>query len=196
VVVEAFVSVFCIATLTGIVFAKFSRPHARVLFSEPILIETRDGVRTLTFRVANQRGNDVVEASIRVSVLKTQVTSEGNRMRRFHDLKLERDSSPIFLLTWQIFHPITEESPIYGMSRDEMLANDVRFVVSLTGLDGTFAQTIHARHAYWAEDVLEGYRFVDVIENLPGGVTQMDFRRFHDVHPQKLDAGRRARTGS
>ncbi len=196
VVVEAFASVFCIATLTGIVFAKFSRPHARVLFSDSILIETRDGVPTLTFRVANERGNDVVEASVRISILKTQVSAEGVRMRRFLDLKLERDTTPVFFLTWQIFHRITEDSPIHGLHRDDLLAGDVRFIVSLTGIDGTFAQTIHARHVYWADEVLEGYRFVDVIDNLPGGISQMDFRRFHQVVPEKLDAGRRARSAS
>lgn len=183
VVVEAFVSVFCIATLTGIVFSKFSRPRARVLFSKNMVVEQRDGVPTLSFRVVNERGNDVVEASVRVSVLKTIVTAEGHRMRRFYDLQLERSSSPVFLLSWQVFHPIVEGSPIHGLTRADLERDDVRFMVMLQGLDGTFVQTIHTRHLYWAEDVLFGYRFGDVIEHLPGGVSRLDFRKFHDVVP-------------
>lgn len=185
-VVEAFCSLFCIALVTGIVFAKFSRPRARVLFSEPILIEQRNGVPTLTFRVANERGNDIVEASIRVAALITVHTDEGARLRRFYDLEVERASSPLFSLTWQIFHPITEESPLHGKSVDQLCEEDVRITVSLTGLDGTFSQTIHARHLYWAEEIVPEYCFVDVIEDIGGGRVQMDYRKFHLIEPQKL----------
>ncbi|GAB5549148.1 MAG: ion channel [Sandaracinaceae bacterium] len=181
---EAFVSLFCVAMLTGIVFAKFARPRARVLFSDNCVIEVRDGVRTLTFRAANERGNDVVEATVSVNALVTTHTREGARMRRFYPLKLERSASPFFMLSWQVFHPIDEESPLHGLTVNQMRAEDVRLVVSLTGLDGTFNQTIYARHLYWAEDILEGHRFVDVMEDLGGGRTRMDFRKFHLVEAQ------------
>ena len=184
VVCEAFVSLLSIALLTGIVFAKFARPHARILFSQPLCIEQRNGVPTLTFRVANERGNDVVEASIRVSALMTTFTKEGRRMRRFYDLDLERKSTPVFILSWQIFHPIDESSPLHGLTCEQMIADDVRIMISVTGLDGTFAQTIHSRHNYWAEDILDRHRFVDVMENLPGGVVRMDFRKFHLAVPE------------
>ena len=185
VVVQAFVSLLSIALLTGIVFAKFARPHSRVLFSKVALVETRDGKPTLTFRLANERGNDVVEASLRVNVLSTVHTSEGTTMRRFAPLKLERESSPVFLLSWQVFHVIDESSPLHGLDAKALVDDDVRLIVSLTGLDGTFSQTIHARHVYWSEDVLFGHRFEDVIERLPGGVTQMDFRKFHDTRRER-----------
>lgn len=182
--VETFVGFFFIAVLTGIVFSKFARPHARVLFSDKALIETRDGQRTLTFRVANERGNDVVEASLRVSVLKTEVSKEGKHMRRFHDLRLSRHQTPLFILTWQVFHVIDESSPLHGMTPRDLAEGDVRITIALTGFDGTFAQTIHARHMYWADDVLEGHRFVDVLENHPDGSATMDYRKFHDVEPE------------
>jgi inward rectifier potassium channel len=181
VVVEAFASLFTIALLTGIVFAKFSRPSARVLFSRNALVETRDGVPTLTFRVANQRGNDVVEASIRVSALRTEHSKEGKRLRRFHDLALQRESTPVFLLSWQVFHSITEDSPLHGLTREDLIRDDVRITVALTGLDGTFSQTIHARHIYWGEQILFGHRFVDVMENFDDGTVVMHFERFHDT---------------
>ncbi|MFK7987133.1 MAG: ion channel [Sandaracinaceae bacterium] len=182
VTLEAFASLFSIALLTGIVFAKFARPHARVLFSENALIETRNGKPTLTFRLANERGNDVVEASIRVSVLQNSTTEEGKRLRRFHDLRLERESTPVFILSWQVFHTIDEESPLYGLTEQDLLDGDVRVTVALTGLDGTFAQTIHSRHMYLAEDIVFGRRFVDVIENRDRDVV-MHFERFHDHLP-------------
>lgn len=184
VVVESFTSLCFIAVLTGIVFAKFARPKARVLFSDKALIETRDGKPTLTFRVANERGNDVVEASLRVSLLKTEVSAEGKRMRRFYDLALSRQSSPLFILTWQVFHVIDERSPLYGMGRQARIEDDVRIAISFTGLDGTFNQTIHDRHMYFAEDILDRHRFVDVLETHPGGTITMDFRKFHQIEPE------------
>ena len=184
VVLEAFSSLLCIAVLTGIVFGKFARPHARVLFSEVAVVERRDGVPTLSFRVANERGNDVVEASIRVSALKTIINDEGSRLRRFYDLELERKSTPVFLLSWQVFHKIDETSPLFGMTPEQMRDEDVRLTIALTGLDGTFAQTIHARHMYWAEDLRFGHRFVDVMRDLEGGVVEMDFAKFHLTAPQ------------
>lgn len=114
-------------------------------------------------------------------MLKTETSSEGKVMRRFHDLTLVRQSSPLFILTWQIFHVLDESSPLYGMTCDDLMADDIRLTVALTGLDGTFAQTIHARHMYYAEDFLEGHRFVDVIENHPDRSITMDFRKFHRV---------------
>lgn len=189
VTLEAFTSLFCIAMLTGIVFAKFARPRARVLFSDRCVIETRDGVRTLTFRAANERGNDVVEASVSVHALITTHTAEGARLRRFYPLTLERSASPFFMLSWQVFHPIDASSPLHGLSLEDMKREDVRLAVSLTGLDGTFSQTIYARHLYWADDILEGHRFVDVMEDVGEGKTRMDFAKFHRVEEQQVEEG-------
>ena len=190
VTVEAFVSLVFIAMLTGIVFAKFSRPTARVLFSRPILVEQRNAKPTLTFRVANERGNDIVEASIRVSVLLTEETAEGHLTRRFSDLRLERSSSPIFIMTWQIFHTIDEQSPLYGMTHQDIIDQHVLFTIALTGLDGIFAQTIHARHTYWPDDIVFGHTFEDVIAFT--GIdepVEVDLRKFHDTRPQRTDDG-------
>ena len=184
VVLESFVSLLFIAVLTGIVFAKFARPRAMVLFSKNALIEKRDGVRTLTFRVANERGNDVVEAAIRVAFMATHTSPEGKVLRRFHDLPLARSESPLFVLSWQVFHPITEDSPLYGLTVDQMIEDDMRLIVTLTGFDGTFSQTIHARHMYWSDDLIDGHKFVDVIELNPDRSVTMDFRKFHGHEPE------------
>lgn len=184
VVVESFVSLLFIAVLTGLVFAKFSRPRARVLFSHNALVETRDGMPTLTFRLANERGNDVVEAELHVAVLKTHVSAEGKRMRRFYDLTLERERTPLFILTWQVFHVIDESSPLHGLTAQDCVDDDVRLTVTLTGHDGTFSQTVHARHMYWSEEILFDHRFVDVLEDQGDGTVVMDYRKFHSVEPE------------
>jgi inward rectifier potassium channel len=168
---------------TGLMFAKFSRPTARVLFSEKMVIGRREGKPTLMLRVANERGNDVIQASFRVTVLKAEVTAEGERMRRLHDLPLVRGDTPLFTLTFQGMHVIDDKSPLYGVTEDSLRESDMRFIVTVTGLDATFASTIHARHIYHSDDVVFGARFADVLSNAPNGRLVLDYRKFHDVVP-------------
>ena len=188
VVMEAFSSLIYIAMLTGLIFAKFSRPRAFVLFSRTPVVGKRNGVPCLMFRVANQRGSHIAQAELKVDILKTELTSEGHHLRRFYPLKLERASSPIFVLSWQVIHRIDEDSPIYGMSSEQLIADDVRFIIGLSGFDDTYAQTVHVRHNYWADEVRFGHQLEDVMTHFDDGVVEMDFRKFHDIRPEEPEA--------
>ncbi len=183
VAVEAFASIVTAALATGIVFAKFARPTARVVWSDVAVVAPRDGRLCLMFRLGNARGTEVVSASLKASVLLSYVTAEGEKMRRFYDLKLERDATPLFILTWLVIHPIDENSPLYGLSSEDLHADNVRIGATLTGIDGSLAQTVFAQHDFGPEHVIWGARFVDVLETLPGGRVKVDFSRFHDVVP-------------
>jgi len=103
---ENMVGLLALATFTGLTFAKFSRPKSRVIFSDVAIIAPRDGRPTFSFRVANERVNHVVEATLRVTLVRSEVTAEGERFRRMYDLPLARDRSPAFVLTWTALHPI------------------------------------------------------------------------------------------
>lgn len=181
VTLEAFVGLLGMAMASGLMFSKFARPTSRVIFSKHMVITPRDGVPCLLLRVANGRGNDLVEASLRVSVLKEEKTAEGETLRRFHDLVLLRSQTPLFTLSWLAIHRIDATSPLFGETADSLARGQMRFVVTLTGIDGTFAQTIHARHMYFADDIVWGARFADVMTTLPDGRLQIDYARFHDV---------------
>jgi inward rectifier potassium channel len=183
VTLEAFVGLLAVAMATGLMFAKFSRPTARVLFSDKMVIAPRNGKPTLMVRMANERTNDIIEASFRVSVLKSEVSAEGERMRRVHDVKLVRGDTPLFTLTFQALHVIDEESPLHGLTPETIAAGDMRLIVTVTGLDATFATTIHARHLYHAEDIAWNVRFADVITTMPSGQLLLDYGKFHDVLP-------------
>jgi inward rectifier potassium channel len=180
---EAFVGLVTVAMATGLMFAKFSRPTARVLFSDCMVVAPRDGKPTLMFRVANERGNDVIEASFRLTVLKAEVSAEGEKMRRIHDLVLVRGDTPLFTLTFQAMHVIDAESPLHGITPAALAGGEMRFIVTMTGLDATFGATIHARHTYHAEDVVWNARFADVLSNGPDGRLTLDVTRFHDTVP-------------
>jgi inward rectifier potassium channel len=131
--------------------------------------------------MANERTNDIIEASFRVSVLKEEVSAEGERMRRMHDLKLVRSDTPLFTLTFQALHVIDETSPLHGLTEESLHAGAVRFIVTVTGLDATLATTIHARRIYGAHEIVWNARFADVLSNGPDGRLILDYTKFHEV---------------
>lgn len=183
--VEALCGLVSTAMATGLMFAKFARPTARVMFSDKALIVSRDGIPSLIFRMANARGNQIVEAALHVTLLRAERTVEGEPVRRFHDLSLVRASNPVFAMSWTAAHPITRGSPMHDVTPEKLLEWEALVVVSLVGMDETSGQTVHARHAYGAADILWGRRFVDIIEALPDGRRVMHFGRFHDTQPQE-----------
>jgi inward rectifier potassium channel len=183
VTLEAFVGLLGVAMSTGLMFSKFARPSARVLFSDRMVIARRNGKTTLTLRVANERGNDVIEASMRVVVLKAETTAEGEKMRRFHDLKLTRNQTPLFTVTWMVFHEVDAESPLFGETERSVIDGKMRFIVTLTGLDATFSSTIHARKLYEADQIVWGGRFADILSNTEDGQLVVDYSKFHAVEP-------------
>ena len=182
---EAFASLFINAVVTGLAFAKFARPTARLLWTRSAVVTDREGVPTLMFRVANERRNHVVEATIRAALLRWEVTREGEHVRRVVDLPLVRSSSPTFILTWTVMHSITRESPLYGMTPEALEQQQVEIVLTLTGLDETLGQTIHARTSFLPGEVHFGRRFDDVLATDERGRV-LDYARFHDTVPARL----------
>ena len=181
VAVEALVGLLGFAVGTGLMFTKFARPTTRVLWSNTAVVSKRNGVPHLLFRVANVRSNHIVEATIRVSMLMTETTAEGETMRRFYDMPLVRSQNPIFALTWLVMHPIDERSPMFGKSTEELLTGRAESLAILVGVDGTFSQTVHDRHAYALDDIIENARFADMIGMDPKGKRTLDLGRIHDV---------------
>jgi inward rectifier potassium channel len=102
-------------------------------------------------------------------------------MRRFHELPLLRDRHPSFFLSWTALHPIDQNSPLYGLSTDDLMRTSAMLLVSLSGIDQTVMQAIHARHTYYADDLLWQHQFKDIIEHLENGDRYVNFELFHEV---------------
>ncbi len=183
VTLETLTGLLALAMITGLVFAKFSRPTARVLFSRVAVIGRRDGVRAFMFRMANERGNNIVEAQVHVALARQEVTAEGESVRRFYDLELARRLNPIFPNTWTVIHPIVDGGPLHHATATSLAVEDARIVVSVVGLDESYAQTVHARHSYGAQDVAWDARFVDIVTRDANGALRIDYGQFHDVVP-------------
>ena len=161
-VFESGISFILTAVLTGLMFAKFSRPVSQIVFSENILISQFDGHKTLMFRLANLRSNKISEASIGAVVLKGLTTKEGEKLRKQFDLKLIRQKSLFFSLTWTIMHVIDEESPLYGYDQEKLVSEGIEVAASIMGYDSTFMQTITASHQYKFNDFKFDRYFVDL----------------------------------
>jgi inward rectifier potassium channel len=183
VVAEVLCGLLFVATVTGLVFAKFSRPTARILFSRWAVVSKMDGAPALVFRVANARGNLVVATQFQLVLIRTEHTKEGQTIYRMHDLALARPRVPTLTRTYLAVHRIDEHSPLYGATPEVIARDDVQLVVALTGIDGTTSQTIYAGHDYLPQDIRFGVRFDDMLSELPDGRLRVDFTKFNEVVP-------------
>jgi len=183
VALEALFGLVTFALATGLMFAKFSQPRARVLFSRFAVVSTRDGVKSLMVRLANERTTGLVEAQLRLVLVRDERTLEGEPVRRFHPLALTRSSSAVFALSWTAIHPIDPSSPMYGETSESLRKSRADIVASLVGIEEASGQTVHARHAWKGEDVRYDHRFGDILVLLPDGRRALDYARFHDVEP-------------
>ena len=184
---ESLSALLVTALSTGLVFSKFSMPTARIIFSQKAVIFDMDGERTLAIRLANQRGNYVVEAQLRVTLVRLEKTREGQALYRMHELTLVRDRSPALGRSWTVLHRIAPGSPLHGATPATLREQEAEILATVVGIDGTSAQTIHARHVYDGErDAAFGHRYADMLTPTPDGKLQLDFARFHDVVPAPM----------
>ncbi len=181
VTVESFAGMLAVALGTGILFAKFSRPMARVGFSKNAVVSQRNGQPCLMWRLANQRGNALLDASMQAHALMDDISSEGHRMRRVHALELERTGMPMFTLAWTCIHHLDEKSPLFGLNVENAAERLVGLIVSFSGVDDTMVQTVHARQLYNPEDLRFGVRFVDMIDSSTPGTLVIDHAQLHEL---------------
>jgi inward rectifier potassium channel len=183
---EIFVGLMSLALITGIMFARFSRPKARVMFARFAVVRPIDGKRTLMFRAANERQNVVQEASAKLRMLRDEVTQEGFWIRRVIDLELLRSEHPSFVLGWNIMHVIDERSPLWAQTAESLARAKAAFILSLAGTDETTGQTLMARAEYDSGDIRWNESFRDILEVAADGSIHFDYRKFNEVVPLEL----------
>jgi inward rectifier potassium channel len=180
--IEIFTGLLMLALITGLMFARFSRPRARFLFARYAVVRPIDGKLTLMFRAANERQNVVQDASAQLRLLRDDVTSEGYRIRRIIDLPLVRSQHPVFALGWNIMHVIDDASPLRRENSQTLDEHEAVFILSLSGTDETTGQVLKAREEYPASAVRWNATFRDMFEQ-DGSTLCIDYTRFHDIDP-------------
>ena len=181
--IEILIGMTTLALMTGAMFARFSRPQARILFARHAVVRPIDGRPTLMFRAANARLNVIVEASAQLRMIHDATTSEGYHIRRITDLALVRHQHPIFLLGWNIMHVIDPSSPLCGETPESLARVHAQLLLTLSGTDETTGQVLVARHAYHAESVRWNHTFHDILTPGTDGVDVFDYEKFHTVIP-------------
>lgn len=182
---EVAVGLIGVAVVTGVIFAKITLPHAKIIFSKNILIQKVNGKDHLVLRLGNARGNDISQANVNISILIDEFSQEGEHFRKIYDLKLVRSRSPFFKMTWSVFHELDPlSSPlakIYQTNPKDLIG----VIVSVSGHDNTYGNTITAHHTYNPDLILRNHIFVDIIRELEDGRTLIDFDLFHQVKKTK-----------
>jgi inward rectifier potassium channel len=182
--IEIFTGMSFLAVMTGLVFARFSRPKARFLFVHRPVIAMHLGRPTLMLRVANARHNTISGASAKLWLTRLETMPEGQTMRRYYELTLERQENPVFVFSWTIFHVIDEFSPLSGMSEDLLAKSDAALVLSVSGFDDNSAQQLWARQGYSYKEISWRHRYVEITSWTDDGRMILDYGKFHDVVPE------------
>jgi inward rectifier potassium channel len=179
--VELFTGIFSMSLMTGLIFARFSRPRARLLFARHPVITSHEGRPTLMIRFANERHNIIGNATARLWLLRNVRSEEGLFSRRFTDLTLVRNEHPALALTWTLYHVIDSTSPLDGLNADDLKAANINLVLVVSGYDVVAAQTIHARMSYDYSSIRFGQRYADILQTLDDGRIRIDYGKFHET---------------
>jgi len=186
---ENFTGLLLLAMMTGLVFARFSRPRARIIFAKNPVVTKHNGVTTLVFRMANARSNFITEATAKLWMLSPTVTEEGQRLIGFERLGLLRAENPTFALSWTLFHPIDAQSPLFGKDEDALAESMSNFVVSIAGFDETSGQIVRARDVFAAQDLRFGQEYVDFIWIDEQGMRHIDYAKIDAIRPVSAAPG-------
>ncbi len=181
--IEIIAGMFWMAVMTGLIFVRFSRPTARVVFSKVIVIAPFDGKPTLMIRVANGRHQSMVETAFRITLHRDELVAEGTEERRFYTLKLTFDHLIMFPASITLRHVIDETSPLFGATLESIKASDTRFMASVVGVDTVIPAPMQSQQDYTTKDVRFGEKFVDVYAQSADGRYTVDYARLHETEP-------------
>lgn len=179
--VEIFTGMSFLAVMTGLIFARFSRPRARFVFASTAVISRHEGRQALMIRTANARHNTISRANARLWLIRAERSKEGDQLRRFYELKLDRSEHPMFVLSWMLFHIIDKESPLHEATASDLEEGDALLVLNVGGLDDSSAQQLYARHVYSWRDIRWQHRYKDITSVSPQGRFLLDYTKFNDV---------------
>ena len=179
--VELFTGIFSMSLMTGLIFARFARPNARLLFADHPVITSHDGRSTLMLRLANERHNIISNATAKLWLFKNIVSMEGETLRRFYELPLTQSQNPGLALSWTLYHILDEKSPLYQTNAEDLEESKASLAVVVSGYDVVAAQTVHARKSYDYGDIRFGHRYVDILDTSDDGRLKVDYGRFHET---------------
>jgi inward rectifier potassium channel len=181
VTIEALLNIVGVALATGVMFARFSRPSARIIYSRNAIVAPYRDKTALEFRIANGRSSQLIDVQVQAILTKIERV-DGTSIRRFYELELERNRVVFFPLSWTVVHPITPKSPMWGLKHADLVDADAELLVLLIGTDETLSQSVHSRSSYEADEIIWGAKFANMfMRNESEGIIGMNLSRIHDI---------------
>jgi inward rectifier potassium channel len=180
--VESLLGLLIFALATSLLYGRFSRPVARILYSDKAIIAPYLDVTGFMFRIVNERANQLIDLQVEVAMSILEKQPNGKDVRRYYVLKLERNRVNFFPTNWTIVHPVTQESPMFGLSKEELLSRDAEFLILIRATEDTFNQTVHSRISYHAREMVFGAKFKSmVIDGYASGMSNLDLTKLSDI---------------
>lgn len=184
VTIQALLNIVGVALATGVMFARFSRPSARIIYSRNAIVAPYRGRSALEFRIANARSSQLIDVQVQVILTKIEPTPKGSTVRKFYELTLERQRVVFFPLSWTVVHPIDADSPMWGLTETDLISADAELLVLLIATDETLSQTVHSRSSYRADEIVWGAKFANMfLRSESEGIIGMNLDRIHEIEP-------------
>lgn len=183
---ESFIGLFSVAMATGLLFARFARPNARILFSNNAVIAPFKEGRALMFRMINMRSSQLIQVETEL-IFSQMEDDNGKRIRRYHKLSLEREKVMFFPLHWTVVHYIDEHSPLNGLTKKHLDSSEAEFMILVNAVDETYSQTVYARSSYRHEEIVWGAKFKNMFHEVTGSAVGVKMERLHEFELLPLD---------
>lgn len=173
---ESMMGLLAFALATGLLYGRFSRPTAKIVYSENMVVAPYKDIKGLMFRLANYRNNQLVEIEVQMVMTYNEMT-DGKVIRRFYPMELERSKISLLTLSWTVVHPIDEQSPLYNKTPQELAAAELEILVLLKAFDDTFSQTVHTRTSYKDKDIIHNAKFSSIFSKQEDGKMALDLSK-------------------
>lgn len=185
---ESMMGLLAFALATGLLYGRFSRPVAHIRFSKQAVFAPYLDVNGWMFRIINTRANQLINLEVSVSMSRLEPKPDGSLYRKYYGLTLERNKVSFFPTNWTLVHPITDKSPLYGCTPEDLEQSDTEFLVSVQALDDTFVQTVHTRFSYRYDEVLWGQKFRSMFDgNQQAPVVKIDLNQLDETEDAELN---------
>jgi inward rectifier potassium channel len=187
--IESLLGLLIFALATSLLYGRFSKPVARILYSKNAVIAPYLDVTGLMFRIVNERANQLIDLQVEVALAILEEQPDGKKIRRYYSLELERKKVNFFPANWTIVHPITQESPMFGVATEELIKRDAEFLILIRATEDTFNQTVHSRTSYHAKEIITGAKFTRMVKDEIGaGMATLDLSKLSDYQEVTLSS--------
>ncbi len=185
--IESLLGLMLFALATGLLYGRFSRPVARIKYSDKAVIAPYLDITGFMFRVVNERDNQLIDIQVEVIMASLEIQPNGKSVRQYKGLNLERNKVNFFPTNWTIVHAITEESPMFGISQEQLIEQDTEFLILIKATEDTFNQTVHSRSSYHIREIVFGAKFSPMFSDKIGsGMVNLDLAKLSDIHDAPL----------